>query len=204
MNQVSFFKYALLSVCFASLIFSTSCEEDDPIEEEVPETITTTVLTFTPDGGGSPLTFEANDPDGDGPEPKTLDDIVLDANTTYMLSIQLLNELLSSTDEGYNITAEVEEEGTEHMFFFGWKEGIFSNPTGDGNIGEGQRINPVNYNDDDDNDYPIGLETTWTTGAAATGTFNVILKHQPDIKSDTSDSTDGESDVDHVFNISIK
>lgn len=204
MNQISFIRHALLYICITSLGLFSACEEEDAIEEEVPETITTTVLTFTPAGGGTPLVFEANDPDGDGPTPKTVDDIVLDANTSYTLTIELLNELLDPSDEEYNITAEVEEEGTEHMLFFGWTDGLFGDPTGDGNIGAGQRNNPVNYQDDDDNDYPLGLETTWTSGAAANGTFRVILKHQPDIKSDTSDSTDGESDIDHEFNITIQ
>ena len=141
---------------------------------------------------------------GTGPGPKTVEDIVLDANTTYTLKIQLLNELLQLADEGYNITAEVEEEGAEHQFFFGWTSGLFTSPTGDGNIGAGQNNDPLNYEDEDDNMLPIGLETTWTTGAPASGTFLVILKHQPDIKSGTSDATDGESDTDHTFIISIK
>ena len=52
------------------LLLCTACKEDDPVAEKVPETITTTRLTFTPAGGGTPLTFEANDPDGDGTRTK--------------------------------------------------------------------------------------------------------------------------------------
>ena len=203
MKSMNFFKHSFLYTALLSLLFFSACEDDDPVEEEVPETITTTILTFTPAGGGSPLTFEAYDPDGDGPESTTLDDIVLEANTTYTLTIELLNELLEPTDEEYNITAEVEEEGEEHMFFFGWSADVFSDPT-NGNIQNNRE--DVNYEDTDDGVLPIGLETTWTTGeAGSTGSFRVVLKHQPDgIKSATSTVNDGESDIDHDFDITVQ
>ena len=70
--------------------------------------------------------------------------------------------------------------------------------------GAGNRADPVNYEDEDDAGFPLGLETTWTTGNAATGTFRVVLKHQPDIKSATSDSTDGESDVDISWEATVR
>ena len=203
MKPMNCFKYAFLYTAFLSLLFFSACEDDDPVVEEVPETITTTILTFTPAGGGSPLTFEANDPDGDGPAPKTLDDIELSANTTYTLTLELLNELLDPSDEEYNITAEVEEEGEDHMFFFGWSADVFTDPT-NGDIQNNR--DDVNYADEDDGGLPLGLETTWTTGeAGSTGSFKVVLKHQPDgIKSATSGVNDGESDIDHEFDIAVQ
>ncbi len=205
MQQISFFKSAILHISLASLcLFISACEDDDPVVEEVPETITTTRLTFTPEAGGSALTFEATDPDGDGPESVSIDEIVLPANTAYTLTIEFFNELVAPTDEEYDITEEVEEEGDEHQLFFGWTDGLFSSPAGDGNIGGGQQGDPVNYEDEDEDMRPIGLETTWTTGEAGSGNFQVILKHQPDIKSDTSGSTDGESDIDYTFDIEIQ
>jgi len=62
----------------------------------------------------------------------------------------------------------------------------------------------VNYNDFDGNNLPVGLSTTWETeNAGGAGTFQVILKHQPDIKSATSTVNDGGTDVDLTWIVSI-
>ena len=99
----------------------------------------------------------------------------------------------------------VEEEADEHQFFFEWTDGVFSNPTGNGNIDN--KSDPVNYGSSvDSNGLPLGLTTSWTTSTTATtGTksFRILLKHQPEIKSATSTSADGESDLDLSFTISI-
>lgn len=192
---------SLLLAFLIGTLFLYSCEDDDvPPEENEEEIITDVTLTFTPEGGGTAITAAAEDPDGEGPDDiEVLNDIVLEPNTTYVLTIDLVNDI-----EGESITEEVEEEDEEHMLFFAWTDGLFSDPSGDGNVGAGNRNDPVNYNDSDDDGNPLGLETTWTTGDVGSGTFRVILKHQPDIKSATSDSTEGESDVDLTWDIVIQ
>ncbi|MEQ8926781.1 MAG: hypothetical protein RLO81_13260 [Fulvivirga sp.] len=171
---------------------------EEPNEEE--ETITEVTLTFTPAGGGAPISAVWLDPDGDGAGMPTIDDIDLDADTEYTMEITLRNTLESPAEDK---TPEIEEEDDEHMFFFGFTSGIFSDPAGDGNIGAGNRNDPVNYNDTDDNGNPVGLSTTWTTGSANTGIFNVVLKHQPGLKTGDSDSTVGGTDIDIEFDINI-
>ena len=94
------------------------------------------------------------------------------------------------------------------MFFFSFTTDIFSSPSGDGNVGAGNRNDPINYNDEDSDAQdgtgnPVGLSTTWTTGSAASGTFGVVLKHQPGLKSETSDSTVGGTDIDIEFPLNI-
>jgi hypothetical protein len=163
------------------------------------------MLTFNSDGN-EPIVVTATDPDGDGVQPVTIDDdIALSANTTYTLGIQLLNTLAAPTDDAYNVTAEVEEEGDEHMFFFGWTNNVFASPAGNGNVDN--RTDAVTYegaaNSVDANGLPLGITTTWTTAATGTGTFRIILKHQPDLKSATSDSSVGETDLDVTFNIAV-
>lgn len=186
-----------------TLIALPGCETDDPIKEDVPELITKVTLTFTPAGGGDPIVGTATDPDGDGVKDIQVDGpIHLASATDYSLDITLINGLAQPTDPEYNITEEVEEEADEHIFFFSWAEGVFSDPTGDGNVDN--RADPVNYEDADNNGFPLGLHTSWTTGNAATGDFRVILKHQPDIKSATSDASAGETDVDVTFEIQIQ
>ncbi len=86
------------------------------------------------------------------------------------------------------------------MFFFGWTEGLFADPTGDGNIDN--RDDPINYNDEDDNGLPVGLSTSWTTGdSVPSGTFEIILKHQPDLKSASTTVDDGGTDLELTWNI---
>lgn len=190
-----------------SLLTLSSCKDDDPKKEDVPELITQVVLTFNKaDGVAEPIVITATDPDGDGVLPVTIDDdIRLASNTTYTLKIQLHNTLAEPTDDAYNITAEVEEEGDEHMFFFGWTNNVFTDPAGDGNVDT--RTDAVNYegagNSIDANGLPLGLTTTWTTAATGTGTFRLLLKHQPELKSETSNSNTGETDLDVTFGLEI-
>lgn len=179
------------------------CESDDPQKEDTPELITKATLTFTPVGGGTAVTATATDPDGEGVQDIAVDGAInLTAGVNYTLSLSLINELAEVTSPEYNITEEVEEEGDEHMFFFAWTGDVFSDPTGNGNIDN--RADAVNYEDEDEGGLPIGIVTSWTAGAASSsGTFRVVLKHQPDLKTETSGSDTGESDLDIEFEINV-
>lgn len=184
-------------------LFVLSCDEDEPAKEDTPELITKVTLTFTPEGGGTPIEVTATDPDNIGSQDIVADGpISLKLNTTYSLAITLINGLADPTEEDYNITNEVLEEADEHMFFFAWTGG-FSNPEGDGNIDN--RADIVRYEDVDEDGLPIGLTTTWTTTTAVTTakTFTILLKHQPGLKSATSTSQDGETDVNLEFDLEI-
>lgn len=187
----------------ATVLILAACSADDPVKEDSPELITKATLTFTPIGGGDEIVVTATDPDGEGVEDISVDSpINLKSQTTYDLSIELINGLVDPTSPEYNISDEVSEESDEHLFFFGWTNNVFSSPAGDGNIDN--RADEVNYNDQDASGLPLGLLTTWiTAGSAASGSFRVILKHQPGLKSETSSSTSGESDLDVEATINI-
>jgi hypothetical protein len=204
-NSISIFKGARLvfmAMTFVALALFTSCN-DDPEPENVPELITKATLIFTPVGGGTTVTVNATDPDGEGVQDIVVDGpINLQKNKTYTLTVELINGLLNPTDPEYDITEEVEEEGDEHMFFYSWTNNVFSNPAGNGNIDN--RADAVNYNDRDEKGLPLGLSTSWTTlDATASGTFRIVLKHQPDLKSATSTATDGETDLDLTFTVTV-
>jgi hypothetical protein len=195
-------------MAFGSMLFLSSCSKDDPKPENILEAITKATFTFTPSTSGFPaVVVTATDPDGnDGPKDRVLSGpINLAKDVSYTLTITLINELAKPTDPEYDVTEEVKEEGKEHMFFFAWTNSVFSDPTGDGNVDN--RNDPVNYEDDDNEDgvgLPLGLETNWTTiNASVNGTFRVILKHQPDLKSATTTSNDGESDLDVMFSLTV-
>jgi len=188
---------------FYFLLFFTlimiSCSDDDVPEAENDEEIITDVsLIFSPQGGGAPLVFKAVDPDGAGVADLQVEgEIALAVNTTYDLFIELENSI-----DGEDISEEVKEEGDEHQLFFSFTNDLFVNPTGAGNIGTSS--GSVNYSDQDENGLPIGLITTWRTEVVGQGNFRVLLKHQPDLKTSTSTSGIGSSDLDITWEIVIQ
>jgi len=192
---------SLLPLIGVITIFN-GCKEDDPEPENIPELITKVILRFTP-LGSAPVVVTATDPDGEGSQNLEIDGpINLTAGVTYTLTIELINGLYDEGEEGYDITEEVREEGDEHQLFFAFSDGVFSSPTGIGNI---NAAGTVNYEDEDVGGKPIGLTTSWTTAASSTTgkSFSILLKHQPEIKSNSSTSADGETDLDITFQLNV-
>ena len=185
------------------LLLVSSCDEDPPAPaaENEEEVITHVTVTFIPDGGGQQVEGTWVDADGPGIGQPVVSEITLAPNTTYTMNIALSNRI--DPDQPEDITEEVDEEGDAHQFFFSWTEGLFTNPAGDGNIDSQE--DEVLYQDSDENSRPVGLETRWTTDRAATGTFRLLLVHQPGgIKSDTSTANDGEPDVDVTWEVTVQ
>ena len=191
-----------IAVPLLFLLLAFGCEVEDPGRENVPELITQVRLTFTP-SVGNPVVVTATDPDGEGVQDVQVDSpIALDGMKSYLLSVTLTNGLAQVSDPEYDVTEEVEEESHEHIFFFSWTNDVFSDPLGNGNIDS--RSDPINYEDKDINGLPLGLQTLWTTGGATSGDFRIVLKHQPDLKSETSESSIGETDLDITFPIVVE
>jgi hypothetical protein len=196
-------RFVFLVLMSGSLVFLAGCSKDDPKPENIKEAITKATFTFAP-VTGSPVVVNVTDPDGnDGPINRVLSGpINLVKNMPYTLTITMINELAPTTAPEYNATDEVEEEADEHMFFFAWTNNTFSNPAGNGNIDA--RADLVNYNDKDTKNLPLGLSTAWTTiDVAASGKFRIVLKHQPELKSATSTFSDGDSDLDVEFDLTV-
>ena len=198
-------KLFFLLLLIGSVSFIVSCSDDeDPLPEppdDGEEFIDEVILTFTPSQTGKDVvTARWFDADGDGANDGTVTQgIELEEGVEYTLAITLNNTV---ADE--NLTLEIQEEDDEHQFFFEFTENIFSDPLGNGNVDN--RDDPINYNDEDDAGLPVGLSTTWTAGGHtdATGTFRVILKHQPDLKNETSDASVGGTDINIPFPIDIE
>ena len=194
--KLNYILYAVLT-----LFIFTACEEDEaaPEEENEMEVFTDVKLVFTPAGGGAAVEAAAQDPDGAGvQELQVLGAINLAANTSYTLTMVIENCLESPCEL---MNEEIEEEDDEHQFFFAFTNDAFTSPAGNGNIDSAS--DPINYNDSDGNGNSLGLNTSWTTGPASTGTFTVQLQHQPDVKTATSGSTDGDTDWALTFNLNI-
>jgi hypothetical protein len=182
------FKSYLTLALAGSLLAFTSCDDHDhePHDHEG-ELITTMTLTMTPENG-TPVTATFRDLDGDGGNPPVMtpEVVVLQANTTYNTTITVKDE--SHHDE--DLTAEIRQKGAEHEFFF---------------VPSPAELATVTKTDRDSNNRPIGLTSTIVTGAAQSGTLRVVLKHQTGgLKTDNSNISTGETDIDVTYNITIQ
>jgi hypothetical protein len=175
--------FAILAVTF------NACKKDsdlpklpEPVNE--PEVITSVKLTFKDSANtANVISFEFKDPDGEGGnQPTRFDTIKLKSNTTYLVNIELYNDILKE-----DITSEIEEEKNEHLFVY--------KPQG-ANVS-------ISITDSDTNTppLPVGITSKWKTGAISSGKVNVILKHQPGTKNGTE--APGETDVDLNFETRI-
>lgn len=192
----------LLAVLFISSIIVTSCSDSDPEHIHDEEVITTMKVVLTPETG-DPVTLEwknVEDHEEEGHEEGEHEEEhgepeitggTLMANTTYSAVITLLNE---NEDPADNITLEVIEEAEEHQFFY-TASGIEST---------------FMYNEDDiDTDgNPLGVKFTVKTGATGTGSYTIILKHEPIKNGDNvadGDMTNagGETDIEATFPITV-
>ncbi|MEJ2004542.1 MAG: hypothetical protein P8X57_06175 [Cyclobacteriaceae bacterium] len=194
-------QFVTILLLVAALGIQACSDDDTPPIENVEEEITQVILTFTnTQDAGDVVTAEWLDADGAGGGTPVIDDIVLSANMNYELSVEFYNTLESPAE---NISEEVAEEAEEHMIFYEFSDAVFQDPDGNGNIDN--RDDAVNYNDTDSDGLPLGLSTDWVTSDLnATGSFRLLLKHQPGIKSSTSSSADGETDVDVTFDITVQ
>ena len=140
-----------------------SCNNDEvvvpPVTNEE-ELITTVKVTLT--NGSNSIVLQSKDLDGDdGPNAPVVTVVgnIL-ANTTYVGSVQFLNESVNPAD---NITEEILAEDEDHQIFYQLSSGLGT----------------ITYTDNDSNNKPVGLGFTYQTNAVGTGNLVVTLRHLP-------------------------
>lgn len=184
-------KYILIFFGIA-LVLSACNKKDDPIapigpvtnEEEV---ITNLTLTFTdPSDANLQYRFSFTDPDGEGGADPVIIADTLPADTTLLLSLTLANASGS-------ITQEIDNEGTDHQFFF-QRNGVSF---------------VVVYDDADADGRPIGLRNVADTGAPGSGTLLVTLRHQPvkdaaNVASGDITNAYGDTDIEVLFPLVVE
>ncbi|OWY22846.1 type 1 periplasmic binding fold superfamily protein [Sphingobacteriales bacterium UPWRP_1] len=183
---------ALLFVALLCVLLATgSCKKDDPVIPNEEELITSLVYTLTPVTGGAPVVFTFTDADGNGGLPPVIIADTLQANTSYLGTLQLLNESVSPPDD---ISAEIAGEAEAHQFFFSVQAGL--NAT-------------VAYADFDGNNKPLGLATTLTTGNVSEGALTITLLHEPDkmaagVADGNIANAGGETDIEVQFTVKVQ
>lgn len=181
---------ALLFAFVAAALWSGCKKDDNPVDLPKPivneeEVITTLKLVFTDSSDVSNIkTATFRDPDGDGGASYDIfDDIMLEANKTWLTDIILLNETANPVD---TISNEVEEEKNDHRFCFT----------------PGGTSATVSILDFDDNGFEVGLHSKWKTSSAGTGTMRIELRHQPGVKDGSC--TPGATDIDVTFPVIVQ
>ncbi|WP_268123295.1 hypothetical protein [Roseivirga pacifica] len=181
-------KYFLIAMLAVS-IFSCDSDDPEPVNEE--ELITTLKVTFTGTGNTTGV-VEAifQDLDGEGGNDPVIQHPELMANGTYNVTVQFLNETENPAED---ITEEVEEEDEEHQVFF---------------VNTGVDFT-YEYTDSDANQNPVGLTGTATTGAAGSGTLQVLLIHEPNkggsgVSDGDPTNAGGETDISVTFDLTIR
>lgn len=195
MQKLNKFKtYALI---IATVVTLSSCSNDDnndaPVNEE--ELITTVTAIYTPVGGGTAITLQYKDLDGEGANaPVITASGNFEKNKTYNGVLTFKNEL---TDPAEDITLEIIEEGVDHQVFYRTTGTVnaFTYGTAASNL--------------DANGLPVGLQSVFTTTDAATGTLTVTLRHQPNKTASNVASGDitnaaGSTDAEVSFPISVQ
>ncbi len=188
-KQLKFYALALV----ASVALS-SCEKDEvtPVNEE--ELITTVTAIYTPVGGGTAVTLQYKDLDGDGAgAPVITVSSPFSQNKTYNGTVTIKNEAASPAED---ITPEIITEGVDHQLFY-QKTGTlnaFTYGTAASNL--------------DTNGKPVGLQSVFVTTGAANGTLKITLRHMPNKSAANVASGDitnaaGATDFEVTFTISV-
>lgn len=185
----------ILTLVSIAILALTSCDKDDDKPFNGKEPITTITAVYTPVGGGTAITLNSKDLDGNGanvPVVTVSGNFAL--NKTYNGVVTFKNEAATPVTD---ITPEIITEGKEHQLFY-QKTGTIPSIT------YGTAASNL-----DSNSKPIGLQSVLVTTTAATGTLKITLKHTPN-KSLTGVSTGditnagGTTDIEAIFNVVVQ
>ncbi|MBL0310064.1 MAG: hypothetical protein IPP77_10410 [Bacteroidetes bacterium] len=180
----------ILAVVIAVAVLLYSCKpacERNPNDPECSgerELITTLRVIVSDSATGIVIdTFQFKDVDGNG-LPEVLDTIRLNANTTYRVALEFLNESVSPMED---ITKQILIEKNDHFIAYQSQ-----------NVAIG-----FTYLDYDNNipPLPLGLQTNWNTGIPSIGFVHISLRHQPGVKNGTEVPGDTDVSVDFVTEI---
>jgi hypothetical protein len=189
-KQIKFYALALVT----ALTISSCSNDDEPVLVNEEELITTVTAIYTPVGGGTAITLQYKDLDGEGANaPVITISSAFAKNTTYDGVVTFKNELANPAED---ITPEIVEEGDEHQIFY-QKTGT---------------LNAFSYgtatNNFDKNGKPVGLQSVFVTTGEASGNLTITLRHEPNKSASNVSAGDitnaaGSTDAEVSFAISV-
>ena len=189
-KQLKFYGIALLAA--AAL---TSCDDDEVKAVNEEELITTITAIYTPVGGGTAVTLQYKDLDGDGPTaPAITVSSPFEQNKTYNGAVTFKNEAANPAED---ITPEITAEGVDHQLFY-QKTGTlnaFTYGTAASNF--------------DINGKPVGLQSVFVTTGSASGSLKITLRHEPNksaanVAAGEITNAGGATDAEVTFNITVQ
>jgi hypothetical protein len=216
-------KKSIILFAAGTLMLLNSCSKDEQVVSPTidNEALTTVELQLTnlADANDQPRAQWEQLLDNNG-NPESIDvsqaNLTLKANATYNAKLILLDKTQNPV---FVVSDEIQERANYHLFFYQplptnkpsviphnasdpndvYPEPI-PNPVPDGN----PLALTVALTDHDTNpqQYPVGLESTFTTGAASAGWLRVVLRHQPNSKNGTY--APGSTDLDVGFVVTIQ
>lgn len=164
------FSKSWLATGLAFGLLGIACGDDDSDVNDLPddfEIIDEIEFTFTSSVAGESVVITAKDPDGPGAEDFSFEpeSITLSSSTAYDLNI-----IIRNTIDDEDVTEEIQEEAEEHLVIFTY---------GDSLEGEITDVESNYVDEQEGEDYPVGLASQVVTDVAGETTLRVILAHLP-------------------------
>ncbi|MEM9678933.1 MAG: hypothetical protein AAF901_01305 [Bacteroidota bacterium] len=188
-------KLFILPMLALALFASCSDDDDAPAPVNPPELITDVNVIFTNAADATDvITLTGISADGIVAPTLTVSG-PFTAGATYNATVTITDEV---NDE--NILEEIVDEVDEHFFVYAVNTVDFTSVMRDGD-------DPVGTLDGSSTTHKLGLETTWTAGAASTGTLTVQLIHQPTSVDDTGGfgtASGGDFDINNTWTVVIQ
>ena len=201
-------KNVLIIALTAAMLLVGCKKKEETVEVSVPnEGITTVIYTLVQQGTTDTVRAKWNQRLGTDGNPTGVPDtsqamLALKANTSYLGHITIYD---STQAPPTFVNKEILELGSYHLFFY--QPVPTTRPLVIPNT-PNQAAPPLNLtvfeidHDSSTAHYPIGLETSLTTGAASSGRLRIVLRHQPNVKNGTY--APGDSDIDLYLSVEIR
>jgi len=182
-------KITILSIVTLLAIIFSSCNNKE--EQGVPapignEFLTTTILNLQNENNPSDKPSISYQVIGTNPVVINPDTLVLQRNSKYNCTIVILDVTKTPVDTVSNV---IKERANYHLFFFRPSATL-------------ALTDSITDHDTNVPALPVGLLSVITTGNSSTGTLEVILRHQPNVKNGTYPP--GSTDLDVFYPVKIE
>ena len=184
MNKIKIFGIVIL---LALIISSCSNKEEQGVPAPIGnEFLTTTILNLQNVSNPADKPSISYQVIGTNPVVINPDTLVLQKNSKYNCTVVILDVTKTPVD---TVSTVIKQRANYHLFFFRPTTGLALT---DSITDLDTNVPPL----------PVGLQSVITTTGSSTGTLEVILRHQPNVKNGTYPP--GSTDLDVFYPVKIK